>query len=192
VNSYVMNFLLFVVGIVFSILIFTVLMRLILQIVRADFYNPISQFILRMTNPMLLPIRRIIPGLFGIDMAAVLLLVIIEALNIVVTHTLQGIGLHTPLLFLSELLGMIIQHVAQLFFFSILVLVLISWINPAASFHPIGKLAHQIAEPLLRPARKILPPLNGIDLSPILAIIILAAVMFLIAAPLIDLPHRVF
>jgi len=187
-----MNFLLFVVGIVFSILIFTVLMRLILQIVRADFYNPISQFILRMTNPMLLPIRRIIPGLFGIDMAAVLLLVIIEALNIVVTHTLQGIGLHTPLLFLSELLGMIIQHVAQLFFFSILVLVLISWINPAASFHPIGKLAHQIAEPLLRPARKILPPLNGIDLSPILAIIILAAVMFLIAAPLIDLPHRVF
>lgn len=191
-NSYVMNFLLFVVGIVFSILIFTVLMRLILQIVRADFYNPISQFILRMTNPMLLPIRRIIPGLFGIDMAAVLLLVIIEALNIVVTHTLQGIGLHTPLLFLSELLGMIIQHVAQLFFFSILVLVLISWINPAASFHPIGKLAHQIAEPLLRPARKILPPLNGIDLSPILAIIILAAVMFLIAAPLIDLPHRVF
>jgi len=192
VNGYVMSFLLFVVGIIFSILIFTVLLRLILQIVRADFYNPISQFILRMTNPMLLPLRRIIPGLFGIDMAAVVLLVIIEALNIVVTHLLQGIGLHTPLLFLAELLGMIIQHVAQLFFFSILVIVLISWINPAATYHPIGKLAHQIADPLLRPARRILPPLNGIDLSPILAIIFLAAVMFLVAAPLIDLPHRIF
>jgi len=192
VNGYVMNFLLFVVGIIFSILIFTVLLRLMLQFVRADFYNPISQFIVRMTNPLLLPLRRIIPGLFGIDMAAVVLLVVIEALNIVVTHLLQGIGLHTPLLFLGELLGMIIQHVAQLFFFSILVMVLISWINPAANYHPIGKLANQIAEPLLRPARRILPPLNGIDLSPILAIIFLAAIMFLVAAPLIDLPHRMF
>ncbi len=191
-NGYVLSFLLFVVGIVFGILIFTVLLRLILQIVRADFYNPISQFILRMTNPMLLPLRRIIPGLFGIDMAAVVLLVIIEALEIVVTHLLQGIGLHTPLLFLSELVGMIIQHTAQLFFFSILIVVLISWINPSANYHPIGQLAHQIAEPLLRPARKILPHLNGIDLSPILVIIFLAAIMFMVAAPLIDLPHKSF
>jgi YggT family protein len=192
VNGYVLNFLLFVVGIVFGILIFSVLLRLVLQLVRADFYNPISQFMVRMTNPILLPLRRIIPGFFRIDMAAVVLLVLLEALEIVVTHLLQGIGLHTPLLFLAELLGMIIQHTAQLFFFSILILVVLSWINPGASYHPIGQLVHQIAEPLLRPARKILPPLNGIDLSPILAIIFLAAIMFLVAAPLIDLPHRIF
>ena len=89
-NGYVLSFLLFVVGIVFGLLIFTVLMRLILQIVRADFYNPISQFMLRITNPMLLPLRRIIPGLFGIDMAAVVLLVFLEALEIVVTHLATG------------------------------------------------------------------------------------------------------
>jgi YggT family protein len=192
VNGYLLNFLLFVVGIVFGLLIFTVLLRLILQIVRADFYNPISQFMLRITNPMLLPLRRIIPGFFGIDMAAVVLLIFLEALEIVVTHLLQGIGLHTPLLFLSELLGMIIQHTAQLFFICILIMVVISWINPSASYHPIGQLVHQIAEPILRPARKILPPFNGIDLSPILAIIFLAAIMFLVAAPLIDLPHKIF
>ena len=191
-NGYVLNFLLFVVGIVFGLLVFTVLLRLVLQLVRADFYNPISQFIMRVTNPLLLPLRRIIPGLFGIDMAAVVLLVIIEALEIVVTHLLQGIGLHTPLLFLSELVGMIIQNTAQLFFFSILAMVIISWLNPSASYHPIGQLVHQIAEPLLRPARKILPPFNGIDLSPILAIIFLAAIMFMVAAPLIDLPHKIF
>ena len=191
-NGYVLNFLLFVVGIVFGLLVFTVLLRLVLQLVRADFYNPISQFIMRVTNPLLLPLRRIIPGLFGIDMAAVVLLVIIEALEIVVTHLLQGIGLHTPLLFLSELVGMIIQNTAQLFFFSILAMVIISWLNPGASYHPIGQLVHQIAEPLLRPARKILPPFNGIDLSPILAIIFLAAIMFMVAAPLIDLPHKIF
>ena len=191
-NGYLVNFLLFVVGIVFGILIFSVLMRLVLQIVRADFYNPISQFLFRFTKPMLLPLRRVIPGLFGIDMAAVVLLIFLEALEIVVTHLLQGLGLHTPLLFLSELVGMIIQHTAQLFIFSILIMVVISWINPGASYHPIGQLVHQIAEPLLRPARKILPPFNGIDLSPILVIIFLAAIMFLVAAPLIDLPHKIF
>ena len=132
-NGYVLSFLLFVVGIVFGLLIFTVLLRLVLQIVRADFYNPISQFLLRITNPMLLPLRRIIPGLFGIDMAAVVLLVILEALEIVVTHLLQGSGLHTPLLFLAELLGMIIQHTAQLFFISILIMVVISWISRGRS-----------------------------------------------------------
>lgn len=191
-NGYVMNFLLFVVGIIFGLLIFTVLLRLILQIVRADFYNPISQFLMRMTNPMLLPLRRIIPGLFGIDMAAVVLLVILEALEILATHLIQGIGLHTPLLFLSELVGMIVQNTAQLFFICILGVVVISWVNPRANYHPIGQLLHQITEPLLRPARRILPPINGIDLSPILAIIFLAAIMFLVAAPLIDHAHRVF
>lgn len=191
-NGYVTAFLLFVVSIVFGLLIFTVLMRLILQIVRADFYNPVSQFILRITNPLLLPLRRIIPGLFGIDMAAVVLWIVIEAIEIVITHLLQGSSLHTPILFLSELFGMMIQHAAQLFFLSILITVILSWVNPGASYHPVARLIHQIAEPLLRPCRKILPPINGIDLSPILAIIFLAAIMFLIAAPLIDLPHKTF
>lgn len=191
-NGYVVNFLSFVVGIVFSILIFTVLLRLILQIVRADFYNPISQFLLKMTNPLLLPLRRIIPGLFGIDMAAVVLLVIIVALEIVVTHLLLGVSLHSPLLFISELLGKLIQYTSQLFFYSIIIMVIISWVNPRASYHPIGQLVHQITEPLLGPARKILPPFNGIDLSPILVVIFLAAIQYLVAAPLVDLPHKHF
>lgn len=191
-NGYVSGFLLFVVSIVFGLLIFSVLARLILQLVRADFHNPVSQFIIRFTNPMLRPLRRIIPGLFGIDMAAVVLLVIFESLELIATHLLQGMGLHTPLLFLAELIGMIIQHVSQLFILCILITVAISWINPHAAYHPVGQLLHQIVEPILRPARKILPPINGIDLSPILAIILIAAILFLVAAPLIDLPHRVF
>lgn len=190
-SGYVLSFLLFVVGIIFDILIFSVLLRLILQIVRADFYNPISQFMVRMTNPMLLPLRRIIPGFFGIDMAAVVLLVIFETLDILITNFLQGYTLGI-LSFLSVLLGMIIQHTAQLFFFAIIILVVISWINPGANYHPIGKLVYQITEPLLRPARRILPPLNGIDLSPILVIIFLAAIMFLVAAPLINQPPKIY
>jgi len=192
VNGYVSGFLLFVVGIIFGLLIFTVLVRLILQLVRADFHNPVSQFIFRFTNPMLLPFRRLIPGLFGIDMAAVVLLVILQALEIVITHLLMGMGLHTPLLFLSELVGRIIQHAAQLYILCILVTVVVSWINPGMAFHPVVRLLQQIIEPIMRPARRILPPINGIDLSPILAIIFIAAIMFLVAAPLIDLPHRIF
>lgn len=184
-NGYLANFLLFVVGIVFGVLIFTVLLRLILQIVRADFYNPISQFLMRLTNPMLLPLRRIIPGLFGIDMAAVFLLVVLEAIEITATHLIQGIGF-SPLGFLAELAGMLIQNTVQLYFICIFGVVIISWVNPRANFHPIGQLLHQITEPLLRPARRILPPFNGIDLSPILVIIFLAAILFLVASPLIN------
>jgi YggT family protein len=189
VNGYVSGFLLFVVGIIFGLLIFTVLARLILQLVRADFHNPVSQFIFRFTNPMLMPLRRLIPGLFGIDMAALILLLILQALEIVATHLLMGIGLHAPLAFLAELFGRIIQNVAQLFFVCIIISVAISWINPRAAFHPVGRLLHQIIEPIMRPARRILPPINGIDLSPILAIIFLAAIMYLVAAPLINQSH---
>lgn len=191
-NGYFLGFLLFVIGIIFGLLIFAVMLRLILQIVRGDFHNPISQFLVRMTNPMLLPLRRLIPGLFGIDMAAVVLLLALEALQIFLTNVLQGIEIHGPLVFLGELIGTTIQSVCQLFFIAILITVVLSWVNPQAGYHPIGQLLHQITEPLLRPARRILPPFNGIDLSPILAIIFLAAIMFLVAAPLIDLPKRVF
>ena len=186
-NGYVSGFLLFVVGIIFGLLIFTVLARLILQLVRADFHNPVSQFIFRFTNPMLLPLRRLIPGLFGIDMAAVLLLLVLQGLEIVITHLIMGMGLHSPLLFLSELVGRIIQNIAQLFFVCIIISVAISWINPRAAFHPVGRLLLQIIEPIMRPARRILPPIGGIDLSPILIFLAIGLLKILVVAPVTDL-----
>ena len=183
-----MGFLNLVVQIVFGILIFLVLARFILQVVRADFYNPISQMFVKVTNPMLRPFRKIIPGLFGLDMAAIVLLLILQSVELILTHLIKGWPLHNPLLFSLEALGTLITHACWLYLICIFITIVVSWVNPGAYQHPVVQIAMQITNPLMRPIRKILPPMGGIDFSPILALIIIYAVMFLVAAPLIDLP----
>jgi YggT family protein len=185
-----MGFVNLVVQIVFGILIFLVLARFILQMVRADFYNPISQMFVKVTNPMLRPLRKIIPGVFGLDMAAIVLLLILQSIELAITHTIAGIGLHNPILFAIEAIGTLITHACWLYLICIFIVIIMSWINPGAYQHPLVQIAMQITNPLMKPVRKILPPMGGIDFSPILALIIIYAVMYLIAAPLIDLPHR--
>ncbi|MGD8925488.1 MAG: YggT family protein [Thioalkalispiraceae bacterium] len=183
-----MGFLSLVVQIVFGILIFLVLARFILQVVRADFYNPISQMFVKVTNPMLRPLRKIIPGLMGLDMAAIVLLLLLQFAELAITHVLNGWGLHNPILFIIESIGTLISHAAWLYLICIFIVIITSWINPGAYQHPLVQIAMQITNPLIRPCRRILPPLGGIDFSPILAIIIIYAIMYLVAAPLIDLP----
>ena len=187
--SYMLGFLNLVVQIIFGILIFLVLARFILQTVRADFYNPISQMFIKVTDPMLRPLRRIIPGLFGIDMAAIVLLMILQCVELLLTHLIIGIGLHNPGMFLVEAIGTLISHAAQLYMICIFIIVIASWIAPGSP-HPLVNIAYQIANPILRPARRILPTAGGIDFSPILALIFVFFIMFVVAAPLIDLPHR--
>jgi YggT family protein len=185
-----MGFTNLVVQIVFGILIFLVLARFILQVVRADFYNPISQMFVKVTNPMLRPLRKVIPGVFRLDMAAIVLLLILQCVELAITHTIGGIGLHNPAMFTIEAIGTLISHAAQLYLICIFIIIIMSWINPSAYQHPLVQIAVQITNPIMRPCRRILPPISGIDFSPILALIIIFAIMFLIAAPLIDLPHR--
>ena len=189
--GYLLNFMNVLVQIIFGILIFLVLARFILQTVRADFYNPISQMLIKVTDPILRPLRRLIPGLFGLDMAAIVLLLILQCLELLLTHTIAGAGLHPPLLFLVEAIGTLISHAAQLFMICIFIIVISSWISPAAYQHPLVQISMQITRPILEPARRILPSTGGFDFSPILALIFIFAVMFLVAAPLMDLPHRI-
>ncbi len=192
--SYFLGFSNLVVQIIFGLLIFFVMARFILQLVRADFYNPISQMFVKITNPMLRPLRKVVPGVFGLDMAAIVLLIILQCIELVLTHTISGmqsiggINLHNPVLFILEAIGTLINHAAWLYLICIFITIIMSWINPSAYQHPLVQIAVQITNPVMRPCRKILPPMAGIDFSPILALIIIYAVMFLVAAPLIDLP----
>ena len=186
--GYLTGFLNVVVQIVFGILIFLIMARFILQVVRADFYNPISQMFVKVTNPLLRPLRKVIPGVFGLDMAAIVLLLILQSIELVLTHTLRGWDLHNPIMFAAETVGTLINHAGWLYLICIFISIIVSWVNPAAYQHPLVQIAVQITNPLIRPCRKILPTMGGIDFSPILALIIIYAVMFLIAAPLIDMP----
>lgn len=189
-----MGFANLVVQIIFGILIFFVLARFILQAVRADFYNPISQMFVKVTNPLIRPLRKIIPGVFGLDMAAIVLLIILQCIELVLTHSISGmqavggINLHGPFLFIIEAVGTLISHAAWLYLICIFITIIMSWVSPGAYQHPLVQIAMQITNPILKPCRKILPPMAGIDFSPILALIIIYAIMFLVAAPLIDMP----
>ena len=180
------NFLIFTVQIIFGLVIFAVLMRLILQLVRADFRNPVGSFFMSFTNPMIMPLRRFIPGLFGIDMASVVLLILLQVLELVLITLILGYHFEAPLAFILGVLGMLIQHTVMIYGICVFFIIMVSWINPSAYQHPVGNMIYQITEPLMSRARRLLPPINNVDLSPILIMIALGAIYFLIAAPMID------
>lgn len=191
-QSYIGNFLEFLINIVFSLYIFFVLARFLLQLVRADFYNPVAEMLVKITNPLLRPLRRVIPGFGGIDLAAIILLILLQTVQVIITGLLPARSVIMPPGLFILVLGLLIDHVVWLYFFTVLILVLISWINPMAYQQPLGRLVVQLNEPLLRPLRKKFNPLEGFDLSPIILVVILMAIHFLIASPLIDLgatPH---
>lgn len=156
----------------FGIYIFAVLLRLLLQLARADFYNPISQFVVKLSNPLVLPLRRVIPSIGRLDSATVLLALVLQFLATVIVLALLGVpfGTPNPLIVIAWSAVGILSLVVKVYFFAILAMIIFSWIAPH-SHHPALALLHQLTEPAMAPLRRLLPPMGGLDLSPILAFI---------------------
>ena len=156
-----------------SLYLLIVLLRFILQLVRADFYNPLSQFTVKATQPLLKPLRRFIPSIAGLDTASLVLAVLVQLLLMVVTLSLMGFN---PISVIPQLLVWSLIGVTSLFFkvffFALIVSVILSWVAPV-SHNPGAQLVNQLCEPLLAPFRKLLPNLGGLDISPIFAFIAL-------------------
>ncbi|MDO9371889.1 MAG: YggT family protein [Gammaproteobacteria bacterium] len=184
-GGYFSNAGVFLIQTVFGMYILAVLLRLLLQIVRADFYNPFSQFLVKITNPVLVPLRRVIPGLFGVDLASVLLLLALQMVKLALIGLLIDQGWHLSgllLLAAADLLSLLLN----VFLFSILIQVILSWVRPG-EHNPLTALLYNLNEPLLAPARRILPPISGLDLSPIVVLVALQLASMLVVAPLSDL-----
>jgi YggT family protein len=187
-DSYLTSAAAFLIDAVFSLYMLVVLLRLLLQLVRADFYNPICQFIVKVTNPPLKPLRRIIPGIGGIDMASVLLLLALQMLKRTLIAVAGGMLLPFPglaVLSLGELIGLVLN----VYMVSILIQIILSWIGPG-TYNPLTAILYAINEPVMRPARRLLPPISGIDLSPILVFLGIGLLRILVVSPLLDLGHR--
>ena len=154
-----------------SLYLLIVLLRFILQLVRADFYNPLSQFIVKATQPLLTPLCRIIPGFAGLDLASLVLAILVQLLLMVITLTLMGynVGGFILQLLVWSLIG-VTSLFLKVFFFALIISVILSWVAPG-SYNPGAQLVNQICEPLLAPFRKLLPNLGGLDISPIFAFI---------------------
>ncbi len=185
-GSYLGDAMLYLINTIFSIYILLVVLRFLLQMVRADSHNPISQFLLQATNPPLRLLRRFIPGFAGVDWSCIILMVALQAIELSLTSLIAyGSSFAFPglvVLSCAELLKLII-YVCM---FVIFVQIILSWINPG-SYNPITVLLYQLSEPLLRPARRLLPPTHGIDFSPILVFIVLQLSLMLLVRPLADL-----
>jgi YggT family protein len=151
---------------------FVVMLRFLLQLVRADFYNPISQFVVKATNPPLRPLRRLIPGIGGIDVAALLLALFLQMLMIFALTGLFGAPLLNPLLLIASAAISLLGILLQFYFFAILAMIIISWVAPG-SHHPALLLLYQLTEPVMAPFRRLLPPMGGLDLSPIIVFIVI-------------------
>jgi len=169
---------------VLSLFLLAVMLRFLLQVFRADFYNPISQFLVKVTNPVLAPMRRVIPPIGSIDTATVVLLIAVQMLGIVGLLLLYGSSLPNILwLLLWSLIG-IAGLLVNFYFFALLAIIILSWVAPGSS-HPAISLLYQLTEPVMRPFRKLLPPMGGLDLSPIfmfVAINILKIILSNVAA----------
>jgi len=154
--------------------IFTLIaiLRLLLQLVKADFYNPISQFIVRATDPFVRPLRRVIPGFGGIDFASLVLALLVQMLGWFLLLALAGAITVNPLAYLIFALFGTAKVVLNFYFFAIIILVILSWVAPG-NYNPAAVLIAQLTDPLMAPFRRLLPSMGGLDLSPMLVLFVL-------------------
>lgn len=183
--SYLGNAAAFLIQTLFGLYILIVMLRFLLQWVRADFHNPLVQFIVRASNPVLLPLRRVIPGFMKLDMAALCLafgLQLLEQLLLLALFNQRFTIAGWLVLSLAQFLSLIIG----LYSWSVIISAIASWFN-TNPYHPVLRLLGQLTAPLLRPAARIAPAVSGIDLSPLVVIIALQLLQLVPVAWLFDL-----
>ncbi len=155
-----------------SLYLMLVLLRFLFQLVRADYYNPISQFIAKATNPLLMPLRRVIPGFFGVDVAALVLALVLQWLLIQLVLVLAGYGMLYPLRAVAWAAIGLLSMVLSIYFWALIISIVASWVAPFSN-NPALVLIRQLVEPVMTPFRKLIPPLGGIDITPIFAFMVL-------------------
>lgn len=173
-----MNAIEFLVGILFTLYLMVVLLRLWLQLAKADFYNPMSQFVVRVTHPIVGPLRRVIPSIGNFDTATLVLAFAIAVLNVWVLAMLRGYSGFDPVAILISAFIYMLSEAAQLVIYVLIIRAILSWVSQGNN--PLEHLFHQLTEPLVAPIRRVIPAVGGLDLSPMILIILLMFIMKLV------------
>jgi YggT family protein len=171
---YIINFLL-------QLALFVVLARLLLQWTRADFRNPVSQAVVRLTNPLILPLRRILPPVRKVDTASVVAVVLVALIEVTVAYVLAGYLPTEPWRWVRDVAMTIIDMLLVSYLYMIFLYALLSLIAPGG-YSPMQSVLASVCEPVLRPFRRLIPPLGGLDLSPLWAGILIQALRILLHA----------
>ena len=171
--------LVFVVNAVAQLYLFVLLLRILLPWLGADYRNPITQAILKITSPVVVPLRRIIPPVGRVDTATVLVAFIIQYLLILLILLIFGRTADIGTIALTAVVDLVLL-LLRLFVFAIIIRVILSWISPGG-YNPALAIIHALTDRVLLPFRRIIPPLGGLDLSPLVAIILITAVTIVVA-----------
>lgn len=173
-----MNAIHFLIEIAFDLFMIVVLLRIWLQMARADFYNPMSQFVVKATNPLVLPLRRIFPMVRNWDIAS---LVLAYAIGIGKILAIAGITVGMMPAFGDILivgLANVVFPFLKLLFWIVIIQAIMSWFNQG--YHPMMALMSQLTQPFLAPIRRIIPPIGGLDLSVLVLIVVIQFVEILV------------
>lgn len=170
--------LIYLVSTIIDLYIAAIMLRLLLQWVKADFYNPLCQFLVKVTNPVLVPARRIVPSIGRLDTASVVVMLLFEFIQLVIISQISGAGFEIQFMLVFAVRKLLVA-LLMTYFVLVIARVIISWIG-SQSRHPLIPLIYQLTEPVLRPFSKLIPPIGGIDLSPLLALIALRFLLLLL------------
>src|SRR5579863_4645759 len=162
-----------------ALALFAVIARLLLQLTRADFRNPLCQAIVRITNPLILPLRRILPPIGKIDTASIVSVLIVATLDVTILFALQLSSFPTPFFWVQRIAIVIARTLLNTYFYAIVLYALLSLIAPGG-YSPMQSVLATLCEPVLRPFRRLIPSVAGLDLSPLWACIAIQAILILL------------
>lgn len=165
-----MNSVNFLVNTLFDLYIMVILLRIWLQVARADFYNPFSQFVVKATQPVVAPLRRFIPSLGSWDSATIVFAFVVACLKVVTLSLIMNMPFNPTVIAISGLV-ILLQAVFKLIFWVLILRAILSWVSQGRN--PIEAVMQQLSEPLLAPIRRVIPPIGGLDLSMVVVLIAL-------------------
>ncbi len=174
-----MDALKFIIKTLLSLLVTIFLLRVLLPLCRADARNPLSQAIIKLTNPLVLPLRRILPPFKRIDTASLVALFAMQLCSTAAVWLLSGYGLNAPGALLYAAARELLSVVLQFYFFVILINALLSWVAPG-TYSPAASILHNLCAPVIRPFQRLIPPIAGLDLSALFALIAIKALQILL------------
>ena len=181
-GNYLTTPLIFLVETLGGLYAFVVMLRFLLQLTKADFYNPVSQFVVKVTSPLLRPLRQFIPGVRGVDISSLVLAWLVKSLVLFLVAALAGLGLASLGAILWSIPALV-ELTIDVFLYAVIIRVILSWVNPDPR-HPMVRLLDTLTDPVMAPVQRRLPPIGGLDLSPIAVTLGLVVLRMLLLPPL--------
>ncbi|MEE9337241.1 MAG: YggT family protein [Methylococcaceae bacterium] len=184
-TSYMTNPVIFLIDTLVSLYILAVVLRFLLQWTRADFYNPVSQFLVKITHPPLKFLRRFVPSIGKIDTSSIVLALALQMIADFSILMLKGVMVSIPALIVLSF-TQLVSLLINVFIFAVFARAILSWFD-SGNYNSASSLLHSLTEPVLNMCRKVIPDLGGMDLSPLIALVALQIAKMMILPPLNEL-----